>query len=134
MARFNLRFITDIDDDEVIIYGSNSKGDNAGGLAAFAESKGWTQPGHATGIAEGDKAYAIDTMSGTGPLINQFYHLYKFADRNKDKTFLLTPVGQGIAGYDRVVIETQMLRGLVQYNPAAEDLKDMPNNIVKIGW
>lgn len=134
MARFTLGFITELDEGEVIIYGSNSKGNNAGGLAAFAESKGWTQPGHVTGISEGGKAYAIDTMSGTEMIVAQFVNLYRFADRYSDKTFLLTPVGQGIAGYEREEIETQMLRGLMQYNHAAETLKDMPNNIVKIGW
>lgn len=45
-------FITELEANEVIVYGSNSEGNNAGGLARYAEEKGWTEAGHAHGLSK----------------------------------------------------------------------------------
>ena len=136
MAKFNNKgFITELEDNEIIVYGSNGQGNNAGGLARTAEDKGWTENGHISGLSKSGKAYAINTMDGKAKIVEGFANLFLFAEDNPDKVILLTPVGMGIAGYDKVDIETCMLRGFYSNfeDYVSDDIK-YPSNIIKIGW
>lgn len=135
MARFDKGFIVELDENEIVVYGSNGKGANGGGLARFAEDRGWTEDGHVSGLSKSGKAYAINTMDGKTKIVEGFANLFLFAENNPDKTFLLTAIGQGIAGYHRADIETCMLRGFYSNfeDYVSDDIK-FPSNIVKVGW
>lgn len=130
MAKFENGFITELDELEVVVYGSNHMGANGGGLARTAEDKGWTEDGHVSGISKSGKAYAINTMNGADIMSEGFANLFLFAEDNPNTTFFLTPIGQGIAGYHRAEIETCMIRGSLINREQIE----YPKNIVKVGW
>lgn len=130
MAKFKDGFIIELDENEVIVYGSNRRGANGGGLARFAEDRGWTENGHVSGMSKSGKAYAINTMDGKDIISEGFANLFLFAKYNPDTTFLLTPIGQGIAGYHRADVETCMIRGVLMN---IDDI-EYPKNIVKVGW
>lgn len=130
MAKFKNGFIVELDDNEVIVYGSNGQGANGGGLARFAEDKGWTEDGHISGLSKSGKSYAVNTMDGTDIISEGFANLFLFAENNPDITLFLTPIGQGIAGYHRTEIETCMIRGVLMN----KDEIEYPSNLVRVGW
>ena len=82
--------------DEVFVFGSNAAGRHAGGAARAAMAFGavWGE-GH--GLH--GQTYAIDTMSGPEVLAAEAATFTSFAAQHPELTFLLTPVGCGIAGY-----------------------------------
>ena len=82
--------------DEVFVFGSNAAGRHGGGAARAAMAFGavWGE-GH--GLH--GQTYAIDTMSGPEVLAAEAKMFMSFAAQHPELTFLLTPVGCGIAGY-----------------------------------
>jgi len=95
--------ITQLKDNEIFVFGSNAAGLHRGGAAKQAID----QFGAEWGVGEGitGKCYAFPTLDSE---LNKRSKkelelsrdlLYHACDQNKDKQFLLTKVGCGIAGY-----------------------------------
>lgn len=110
--------ITDLKPSEIFVFGSNQDGHHIGGAARLAYDKF----GAVWGIGHGlmGQSYAIDTMSGLDKIKIQAIQFKHIARLLKDYTFLLTPVGTGIAGYNIGEIEPLF--------------SDLPNNVKKVGW
>ena len=82
---------------EIFVFGSNLNGYHGGGAARAALDKFGAVWGLGVGLQ--GQSYAIPTMQGgpetIKPYVDQFI---AFAKNNEDKTFLVTPIGCGIAG------------------------------------
>ena len=83
---------------EIFVFGSNAQGLHMGGAARFA----WERFGAVWGQGEGlqGRSYALPTMEGPDALRAAVERFTAFAKEHGELTFLVTPVGCGIAGYD----------------------------------
>lgn len=98
MAKYNERgFITDLDEGEVFVFGSNGFGANNGGAAAMAVAKFGAMHGQAEGLQ--GQSYAINTMDGFEVMAEQVERFIEFAKKHPELKFLVTEIGCGIAGY-----------------------------------
>jgi len=89
--------ITELKPNEVIVFGSNSYGDHAGGAAKQAHEQFGAEMGIANGLT--GSCYAIDTMSSFVALERNVRQFIRVARETPQLTYLLTRVGCGIAGY-----------------------------------
>lgn len=114
--------ITKLKPDQIFVFGSNLKGNHAGGAAYQA----WKDFGAENGVGEGltGQSYAFPTLTRD---FEQRDHialqlsvdrLKSCALENPDKEFLLTKVGTGIAGYNESYIDSLF--------------ENLPNNIVRV--
>lgn len=95
--------IEELQSNEYFVFGSNLAGNHTGGAARQAHE----QFGAEMGIGEGitGKSYAFPTLDENFKKVsNTRLHmarlrLYETANTSPDKTFLLTKVGTGIAGF-----------------------------------
>ena len=91
------KLITSLQSDEVFVFGSNLQGFHAGGAAKLAMQWGavWGK-----GVGLQGQTYAIPTMQGgvdtIRPYVDEFISLAK---QHPNKTFLVTEIGCGIAGF-----------------------------------
>ena len=83
--------------NEIFVFGSNGRGDHAGGAAKLAADKFGAVHGVARGVS--GQTYALDTMSGLDVLKTQIEPFISVAKEWTDKVFLLTEIGCGIAGF-----------------------------------
>lgn len=96
--------VTGLAPGEVFVFGSNLSGHHAGGAAKTAYEKF----GAVWGFGEGSmgSSYAFPTLDYDGSKFPYHFlersrsRFYMEAVNNPEKTFLLTKVGCGIAGYD----------------------------------
>ncbi len=124
--KFYEEFITYLKKDEVFVFGSNLAGRHGAGAALTAVKKFGAVYGVGVGLR--GQSYAFPTKDEkiqTLPLdrIRQEAEtLISFARDNADKTFFLTDVGCGLAGYSASQI--------------APFFKETPDNIVlpKVFW
>ncbi len=95
--------IDQLQPNEVFVFGSNLAGIHGGGAAVDA-----LKFGAVNGIGEGlsgqtyalpTKDYSVRTRS-LPDIYNSVIRLHHFMDDNKDKTFMITKVGCGLAGYE----------------------------------
>lgn len=95
--------ITVLKDNEIFVFGSNKAGKHLGGSAKQAHEQFKAEWGVGDGLT--GQSYAFPTLDEN---FNQLLfkvlrrnrdRLYKCCEQNKDKVFLLTKVGCGIAGY-----------------------------------
>ena len=94
--------ITKLKKNEIFVFGSNLNGSHAGGAALQAVKFGAVE-----GVGEGltGQTYAFPTLDkkmkkvSSTSLKKSVENLYKCAKENEDKTFYVTKVGTGIAGY-----------------------------------
>lgn len=97
IQRITPQWITSLQSDEVFVFGSNLQGLHAGGAAKLAMQWGavWGK-----GVGLQGQTYAIPTMQGDvdtiQPYVNEFI---SFAKQHPNKTFLVTEIGCGIAGF-----------------------------------
>lgn len=107
---------------QIFVFGSNENGEHIGGAARQAyESFGavWCKAHGLQG-----QSYAIPTLDKNmqkmplNRLANYFQTLKEFAEQNPEKEFLLTKVGQGIAGFSAEEMESVT--------------PEMPSNVVRI--
>ena len=95
---FTPEWINRLNDNEVFVFGSNLGGFHGGGAARVAlESFGavWGQ-----GVGLQGQSYAIPTMHGGVDVIKPYVDEFiNFAREHRDKRFLVTPIGCGIAGF-----------------------------------
>src|SRR5207244_13523855 len=82
---------------EMFVFGVNSLGIHAAGAARIAVNKFGAIMGQGQGLQ--GNAYAIDTMSGKENLRKEIETFLEFARTHPELTFLMTPIGTGIAGY-----------------------------------
>ena len=115
-------FITELQPNEIFVFGSNLKGMHGGGAAYIAYRKFGAIMGQGVGLQ--GQSYAIPTMQGgvetIRPYVDEFI---RFAKENKNMTFLVTRIGCGIAGFTDNEIA-----------PLFEKAHDVENIVLPPGW
>ena len=103
-TRITPNHITELKPNEIFVFGSNLQGYHGGGAARLAMNQWGAVWGQGTGLQ--GQTYAIPTMQGgigtIRPYIDQFI---KFAQNDPERTFLVTEIGCGIAGFRPADIE-----------------------------
>ena len=101
--RVSEKHIDKLEDDGVFVFGSNTEGMHAGGAARMAMNWGDVY-GKAFGLQ--GKTFAIPTVDYTRSGKMSVDEIKKYVDefldftvKNKDKKFLVTEIGCGIAGF-----------------------------------
>lgn len=95
--------ITELKPNEIFVFGSNTKGLHLGGAARVAYDKFGAEWGLSEGLS--GRTYAIPTMSPEGNKVSKktlqlsFYNFLRIVQSRKNKKFLLTKIGCGIAGW-----------------------------------
>ena len=98
MAKYDKNgFITELDEGEIFVFGSNGFGAHLGGAAATAVAKFGAIYGQAEGLQ--GQSYAINTMDGFEVMAEQVARFIGFAREHPELTFYVTEIGCGIAGY-----------------------------------
>lgn len=91
-------FITELQPDEIFVFGSNLSGMHGGGAALVAYRKFGAVWGQGVGLQ--GQSYGIPTMQGgvetIRPYVDEFI---QFAGEHPELTFLVTRIGCGIAGF-----------------------------------
>lgn len=111
--------IEELKEYEIIVVGTNMAGSHGGGAARFAHERF----GLVDGVGEGlsGQTYAFPTLNKDfskreiSQMIYSKAKLYHVAYENPDKTFLVTKVGCGIAGFSFEEMR-EVFAGLVPYN------------------
>ena len=115
-------FITELQPNEIFVFGSNLKGMHGGGAAYIAYRKFGAIMGQGVGLQ--GQSYGIPTMQGgvdtIKPYVDEFI---EFAKENKNLTFLVTRIGCGIAGFTDDEI-----------SPLFEKAHDVENIVLPLGW
>lgn len=98
-------FISNLEENEIFVFGSNIEGIHGGGAAHTALEKFGAIWGQGSGIQ--GSSYGIPTMHGgvdeIRPYVDKFID---FAEKNPELIFLVTRVGCGIAGFHESEIAT----------------------------
>ncbi len=100
--------ITDLKENEVFVFGSNLKGNHLGGAAKLALEKFGAINGKHEGLQ--GNSYALPTLSkdmsrlSIEEIEKSVASLLSIVIRDKNKTFLITDVGCGIAGFSNTEI------------------------------
>ena len=95
--------ITHLKPNEIFVFGSNQRGAHAGGAARLAKEKFGAQEGVGEGLT--GQSYAFPTLTANFEKVSRASleasrdRFFAIARLNPDKTFLLTKVGCGIAGF-----------------------------------
>lgn len=99
-----MQLITELKPGEVFVFGSNLEGKHYGGAAKTAYEKFGAQMGVYFGLS--GRSFAIPTcikpgvpfkvMTDVEPFIEEFL---SFAESHTDMTFLVTPLGTGVAKF-----------------------------------
>lgn len=95
---FTPEWITELKPNEIFVFGSNLAGAHGGGAARVAMERFGAVWGQGVGLQ--GQSYAIPTMQGgvdtIKPYVDEFI---AFAKAHPEYTFLVTPIGCGIAGF-----------------------------------
>ena len=95
---FTPDFITELNDGEIFVFGSNLAGQHGGGAARLAYNQFGAEWGVGVGLT--GQTYAIPTMHGgvdaIAPYVDEFI---EFARQNSNMKFYVTRIGCGIAGF-----------------------------------
>ena len=95
--------IQELKPNEIFVFGSNTEGLHFGGAARVAYDKFGAEWGLSEGLS--GNTYAIPTMSPEGNKVSKrtlqlsFYNFLRIVQSRKNKKFLLTKIGCGIAGW-----------------------------------
>lgn len=90
--------ITELKPNEIFVFGSNLDGEHLGGAAYIAHERFGAVLGQGVGLQ--GQSYAIPTMQGGVETIRPYvYRFIDYAWNHPDYTFLVTPIGCGIAGF-----------------------------------
>lgn len=91
-------YISELKSGEIFVFGSNLAGYHGGGAARIAHTNFGAVWGQGVGLQ--GQSYAIPTMRGgvetIRPYVDEFI---SFAAQHPKLTFLVTPIGCGIAGF-----------------------------------
>ena len=96
-SRITPDYISELRPNEVFVFGSNVRGMHYGGAAAFAVGRFGAIMGQGEGLQ--GQSYAIPTMEGMENMRAAVDRFIAFAQEHPELTFLVTPIGCGIAGY-----------------------------------
>ena len=99
---------------QIFVFGSNAQGMHAGGAARFALDRFGAIWGQGEGLQ--GQSYAIPTMEGLDRIPAAVDRFISYAQQHPEYTFLITPIGCGIAGYRED-----------QIAPFFKNALDMPN-------
>lgn len=98
-GRVTPEWIDDLQENQVFVFGSNLAGMHGGGAARVARLRFGAVMGNGVGMQ--GRSYAIPTMQGgtetIRPYVNDFIAYVK---EHPELTFLVTPIGCGIAGFE----------------------------------
>ena len=89
--------ITELQPNEVFVFGSNASGAHGAGAALTAYEKFGAVWGQGNGLQ--GQSYGIDTMSGFRTIEREVAQFLEFAGEHLELRFLVTKIGCGIAGY-----------------------------------
>lgn len=89
--------ITQLEPNEVFVFGSNASGSHGAGAALAAYEKFGAVWGQGHGLQ--GQSYGIDTMSSIDVVASEVAAFLDFARGHPQLTFLVTEIGCGIAGY-----------------------------------
>ena len=97
--------VTELEENEVFVFGSNKKGVHGKGAAKTAKDKFGAVEGQGEGLQ--GQSYALPTKSTPGKKLSlkeikeNIRTFLEFANKeeNQDKTFILTKIGTGLAGH-----------------------------------
>ena len=96
--RITPQYITTLNDGEIFVFGSNKEGMHGGGAARIAYEEFGAKWGEGIGMT--GRCYAIPTMDGSIDLIQKHVDDFiAYAKSHPESTFLVTPIGCGIAGW-----------------------------------
>lgn len=95
--RITPEYISELRPDEIFVFGSNVRGKHYGGAAAFAVGRFGAIMGQGEGLQ--GHSYAIPTMEGMDNMRAAVERFVAFAKEHPELSFLVTPIGCGIAGY-----------------------------------
>ena len=101
--KFTPELIEQLNENEVFVFGSNKAGNHAGGAARTAVEKFGAVTGQGEGIQ--GQSYAIPTLDenmekvSLDDLQQSLLHFCQYAEKESEKTFYLTKIGMGIAGF-----------------------------------
>lgn len=96
--RFTPEHIALLEDGEIFVFGSNLAGAHGGGAARAARLHFGAVMGQGVGLQ--GRSYAIPTMQGGPETIKPYVDDFiLFAKQHPELTFLVTPIGCGIAGF-----------------------------------
>ena len=114
--------ISELQPNEIFVFGSNLRGMHGGGAAYIALRKFGAIVGQGVGLQ--GQSYAIPTMQGgvetIKPYVDEFI---EFAKTHKNLTFLVTRIGCGIAGFTDEEIA-----------PLFEAAHEVENIVMPEGW
>ncbi|MDO4970563.1 MAG: hypothetical protein Q4E41_00505 [Bacteroidales bacterium] len=97
-SRVTPRNVSQLQGNEVFVFGSNLAGHHMGGAARVAASKFGAVFGQGVGLQ--GQSYAIPTMQGGVETIKPYVDEFaKFADAHPELNFYVTRIGCGIAGF-----------------------------------
>lgn len=115
-------FITELQQGEIFVFGSNLSGMHGGGAALVAYRKFGAVWGQGVGLQ--GQSYGIPTMQGgvetIRPYVDEFI---QFAEEHPELTFLVTRIGCGIAGFTDDEI-----------SPLFEKAHSIENIVLPEGW
>lgn len=98
-GRVTPSWIDDLQENQVFVFGSNLAGMHGGGAARVARLRFGAVMGNGVGMQ--GRSYAIPTMQGgtetIRPYVNDFI---TYAKEHPELTFIVTPIGCGIAGFE----------------------------------
>lgn len=89
--------ISTLQPGQIFVFGSNRFGHHAGGAARWALDHFGAEWGNGEGLQ--GQSYAIPTMEGLPSTRVAVERFISFAKAHPELTFLVTPIGCGIAGY-----------------------------------
>ena len=95
---FTQEWISELEPNEIFVFGSNLAGAHAGGAAHIACEKFGAVWGQGVGLQ--GQSYAIPTMQGGIETIKPYVDTFiAFANTHQKMRFLVTRIGCGIAGF-----------------------------------
>ena len=95
--RISPDLITQLKEGEVFVFGSNAQGLHFGGAARVAVNRFGALMGQGEGLQ--GQSYAIPTMEGLESTRAAVRRFIDYARNHPELTFLVTPIGCGIAGH-----------------------------------
>jgi len=97
IERITPEHISSLQPGQIFVFGSNRFGHHAGGAARYALDHFGAEWGNGEGLQ--GRSYAIPTMEGLDSTRQAVQRFIAFAKAHPELTFLVTPIGCGIAGY-----------------------------------
>lgn len=97
IERITPELISSLQPGQIFVFGSNQFGHHAGGAARYALDHFGAEWGNGEGLQ--GRSYAIPTMEGLDSTRAAVERFIAFSKVHQELTFLVTPIGCGIAGY-----------------------------------